>query len=122
MPRTPLTHPVSTILNYAEEQDLFPKDPRSAREIYAIHQGDTYCRYHKSTSHNTDDCVSLKKAIELLIQRGELHQFIKNAPRKNTGENTDKEEGDIATKKHEIGRLSDGEEFEEPQPKKRHLR
>jgi hypothetical protein len=29
-----------------------------------------YCRFHKCHGHTTDDCVHLKDAIELLIQRG----------------------------------------------------
>ena len=37
-----------------------------------------YCQLHKCHGHNTDDCIHLKDAIELLIQRGRLKQFIKN--------------------------------------------
>ena len=36
-----------------------------------------YCRFHKCIGHNTDDCIHLKDAIEILIQRGRLKQFMK---------------------------------------------
>jgi hypothetical protein len=37
-----------------------------------------YCRFHKCHRHTTDDCIHLKDAIELLIQRGRLKQFVKS--------------------------------------------
>jgi len=37
-----------------------------------------YCRFHKCHGHVTDDCIHLKDAIELLIQRRQLKQFIKS--------------------------------------------
>jgi hypothetical protein len=37
-----------------------------------------YCRFHKCHGHTTDDYIHLKDAIELLIQRGRLKQFVKN--------------------------------------------
>jgi len=46
-----------------------------------------YCRFHKCHKHLTDDCIHLKDAIEILIQRGRLKQFTKNAkPEKRTVE------------------------------------
>ena len=38
-----------------------------------------YCRYHKCYGHNTEDCIHLKDAIEILIQRGRLRQFTTNS-------------------------------------------
>jgi len=38
-----------------------------------------YCRFHKCHGHTTDDCIHLKDAIELVIQRGGLKQFVKNS-------------------------------------------
>jgi len=40
-----------------------------------------YCRFHKCHAHVTDDCIHLKDAIELLIQRGRLKQFVKKKMR-----------------------------------------
>ncbi|KEH26820.1 hypothetical protein MTR_6g075360 [Medicago truncatula] len=37
-----------------------------------------YYRFHKCHGHTTDDYIHLKDAIELLIQRGRLKQFVKN--------------------------------------------
>jgi hypothetical protein len=37
-----------------------------------------YCQFHKCHGHTTDDCIHLKDAIELLIQRGQLKQFVEN--------------------------------------------
>jgi len=37
-----------------------------------------YYRFHKCHGHVTDDCIHLKGAIELLIQRRRLKQFVKN--------------------------------------------
>ena len=36
-------------------------------------------RFHKCHRHVADDCIHLKDAIELLIQRGRLKQIVKNS-------------------------------------------
>jgi len=38
-----------------------------------------YCRFHKCHGYVTNDCLHLKDAIELLIQRGRLKQFVRNS-------------------------------------------
>lgn len=44
-----------------------------------------YCRLHKCHELLTDECIHLKDAIEILIQRGPLKQFTKNPePEKQT--------------------------------------
>ncbi|MCI91387.1 hypothetical protein A2U01_0112681, partial [Trifolium medium] len=37
-----------------------------------------YCRYHRSYGHVTEDCVHLKDAIEILIQKGYARKFVKD--------------------------------------------
>ena len=34
-----------------------------------------YCRFYKSHRHNTDDCIQLKDAIEILIRDGHLKKY-----------------------------------------------
>ncbi|PNX66346.1 hypothetical protein L195_g063019, partial [Trifolium pratense] len=36
------------------------------------------CRYHKSHGHVTEDCVHLKDAIEILIQKGYTRKYVQN--------------------------------------------
>ncbi|CAH9086678.1 unnamed protein product [Cuscuta epithymum] len=79
-PRTPLTHPVSVILDHAEERGLVERDSRTPLEIYAIGPDEPYCRFHRHHGHKTDDCHQLKNAIERLIQAGHLSQFIRGPP------------------------------------------
>jgi len=46
-----------------------------------------WCRFHKCHGHLTDDCIHLKDAIEMLIQRGRRKQFTKNSkPKRQTVE------------------------------------
>ncbi|GAU27038.1 hypothetical protein TSUD_314000 [Trifolium subterraneum] len=40
-----------------------------------------FCRFHKSYGHVTDDCVHLKDAIEILIQKGYARQYVDGQPR-----------------------------------------
>ena len=37
-----------------------------------------YCRFHKDTRHDTDDCRQLKDEVEFLIRRGKLNKFTKD--------------------------------------------
>ena len=37
-----------------------------------------YCRFHKNHGYNTEDCFRLKIAIEKLIKRGHLVEFVTN--------------------------------------------
>ncbi|GAU35623.1 hypothetical protein TSUD_30400 [Trifolium subterraneum] len=40
-----------------------------------------FCRFHKSYGHVTEDCVHLKDAIEILIQKGYARQYVDGQPR-----------------------------------------
>ncbi|CAL9026650.1 unnamed protein product, partial [Prunus brigantina] len=35
-----------------------------------------FCRYHQQNSHNTEDCISLRKIVERLIREGKLDLYI----------------------------------------------
>ncbi|XP_020414875.1 uncharacterized protein LOC109947891 [Prunus persica] len=39
-----------------------------------------FCRYHQHNSHNTEDCISLRKIVERLIREGKLDQYIARQP------------------------------------------
>ena len=36
-----------------------------------------YYNFHKGHDHNTNDCIQLKDAIEGLIKRGRLYEYVK---------------------------------------------
>ncbi|MCI58114.1 hypothetical protein A2U01_0079367, partial [Trifolium medium] len=40
-----------------------------------------YCRYHRSYGHVTEDCVHLKDAIKILIQKGYARKYVKEGDR-----------------------------------------
>ena len=35
-----------------------------------------YCEFHRDHGHRTDDCIQLKKEIELLIRRGHIRRYV----------------------------------------------
>ncbi|MCI63371.1 hypothetical protein A2U01_0084628, partial [Trifolium medium] len=39
------------------------------------------CRYHRSYGHVTEDCVHLKDAIEILIQKDYARKYVKEGDR-----------------------------------------
>ncbi|VFQ70831.1 unnamed protein product [Cuscuta campestris] len=55
-------HPVHAV------QSL-PAPPRS-RESYGVQDAPKYCEYHCNSTHNTSECVMLKKEMDQLITRG----------------------------------------------------
>ncbi|CAH9117539.1 unnamed protein product [Cuscuta europaea] len=79
-PRTPLTHPINVILDFAEERGLIERDSRTPPEVYAINPDEPYCRFYHHQGHKTDDFHQLKAAIERLIQAGHLSQFVRAPP------------------------------------------
>ncbi|VFQ79428.1 unnamed protein product [Cuscuta campestris] len=56
---TPLTHPISMILDYVEHQGRVEYDPRFDL-VYVVENG-PYCRFHWAGSHDSDECKVLKK-------------------------------------------------------------
>ncbi|VFQ78673.1 unnamed protein product [Cuscuta campestris] len=120
---TPLTHPVSAILDFAEHQGLVEYDPRFP-PICTVGEG-PYCRFHKAAGHDTDACKVLKREIENLIQAGYLRQFVKrkNTWRKDDGKKSEdnrgkKPAGTQQMKRKEIGLPSNEEEEDSPRQKR----
>ena len=44
-----------------------------------------FCEFHKDIGHNTDDCISLKLAIEKALRDGELTHILKKRGHDNEG-------------------------------------
>ncbi|VFQ84065.1 unnamed protein product [Cuscuta campestris] len=120
---TPLTHPVSAILDFTEHQGLVEYDPRFP-PICTVSEG-PYCRFHRAAGQDTDACKVLKREIENLIQAGYLRQFVKkkNTWRKDDGKKSGdnrgkKPAGTQQKKRKKIGLPSDEEEEDNPRQKR----
>ncbi|XP_031106343.1 uncharacterized protein LOC116010996 [Ipomoea triloba] len=75
---TPLTHPVSAILEHAEVMGIVSY-PEECMKVSPNADLNKYCRFHKQQRHDTDECMVLKRQIEELIQRGYLGQYVKRS-------------------------------------------
>jgi hypothetical protein len=47
------------------------------------HNNQKFCEYHNDHGHQTEDCMVLRKEIELLIQNGKLVKFVASEKRSN---------------------------------------
>jgi hypothetical protein len=45
------------------------------------HNNKKFCEYHNDHEHQTEDCMVLRKEIELLIQNGKLVKFVASEKR-----------------------------------------
>ena len=61
----------------AEAQNLL-KRPNKLKSPPEKRDQEKYCRFHRDYRHNTEDCFRLKIAIENLIKRGHLAEFVTN--------------------------------------------
>ena len=74
---TLLSRPIQEVMAMAEAQNLLKrlnklKSPPEKRDR------EKYCRFHRDHGHNTKDYFRLKIAIEKLIKRGHLAEFVTN--------------------------------------------
>ncbi|GAU10283.1 hypothetical protein TSUD_418870, partial [Trifolium subterraneum] len=69
---TPLNAPRDRILSEISNAEFKSAGIRFPKQLPAKPNVDKkkFCRFHKSYGHVTDDCVHLKDAIEILIQKG----------------------------------------------------
>ncbi|GAU51417.1 hypothetical protein TSUD_88720 [Trifolium subterraneum] len=89
---TPLNTPRDRILSEISNAEFKSAGIRFPKQLPAKPNVDKkkFCRFHKSYGHVTEDCVHLKDAIEILIQKGYARQYVdgqqraaNNAPRQN---------------------------------------
>ncbi|XP_019176191.1 PREDICTED: uncharacterized protein LOC109171595 [Ipomoea nil] len=73
---TPLTQPVSVILDHAEDMDIV-SFPEECLKVNPKADPKKYCRFHRQRGHDTNECMVLKRQIEELIMRGYLGQYVK---------------------------------------------
>ncbi|XP_020412774.1 uncharacterized protein LOC109947255 [Prunus persica] len=86
LPNHDQANEVFTLLNTTyeavlmNEQGIIPKP--NARRPNRQDNRDTgkFCRYHQHNSHNTEDCISLRKIVKRLIREGKLDQYITRQP------------------------------------------
>ncbi|XP_031127724.1 uncharacterized protein LOC116029823 [Ipomoea triloba] len=128
---TPLTHPLSTILEHVEVMGIVSY-PAECLKISPNTDPHKYCQFHRQIGHYTEECMVLKRQIEKLIQRGYLGQYVK---RPNQGKaqgpgDVWKKKGDSeppasGSHKRELGQLTEEEEKElddsHPQKKQIHV-
>ena len=74
---TPLFWPIQEVMTTAEAQNLLKK-PTKLKSLPEKRNRDKYYRYHKDHGHDTGDCFKLKIAMEKLIERGQLVEFVDN--------------------------------------------
>ncbi|GAU42817.1 hypothetical protein TSUD_288450 [Trifolium subterraneum] len=74
---TPLNAPRDRILSEISDAEFKSAGIRFPKQLPAKPNVDKkkFCRFHKSYGHVTDDCVHLKDAIEILIQKGYARQL-----------------------------------------------
>ncbi|GAU50523.1 hypothetical protein TSUD_177730 [Trifolium subterraneum] len=80
---TPLNAPRDRILSEISNAEFKSAGIRFPKQLSAKPNMDKkkFCRFHKSYGHVTDDCVHLKDAIEILIQKGYARQYVDGQPR-----------------------------------------
>jgi hypothetical protein len=72
---TLLNTSVSDVFKEAKKDPDF-KPPPKMRTPSTKHSNQKYCEYHRDHGHWTEECLLLKKEIELFIRQGKLKEFI----------------------------------------------
>jgi hypothetical protein len=79
---TPLNATLSTVFMEIKCDPAFRWPPRM-RTPPEKHNNQKFCEYHNDHGHQTEDCMVLRKEIELLIQNGKLVKFVASEKRSN---------------------------------------
>ncbi|KAL5569084.1 hypothetical protein UlMin_025659 [Ulmus minor] len=86
---TPTTVHVATIYTKNEHLGIFTIPPTIKTPVNR-RDNTKYCRYHHDIGHITEECQVLKDEIEILIQRGQLRNYVRGneqQPRQPAQEN-----------------------------------
>ncbi|CAL8083402.1 unnamed protein product [Prunus armeniaca] len=86
LPNHDCAQEVFTLLNTTyetvlmNEHDQIPKPTNRKPNRQDNRDTGKFCRYHQQNSHNTEDCISLRKIVERLIREGKLDHYIARPP------------------------------------------
>ena len=70
-----LSYPQERIFAIKRNKEEFGK-PNSIRTPNKFKNKEKFCAYHNEVGHNTSECWALRDAIEDLIQRGQLRDYV----------------------------------------------
>ncbi|XP_052198308.1 uncharacterized protein LOC127805596 [Diospyros lotus] len=80
---TPLTEPRATILSSIAHTELINFPPHTNQPMGR--NMDSFCKFHESPGHTTEQCRELRNQIEQLIREGKLDRFILDKPKNQQG-------------------------------------
>ncbi|GJT05335.1 hypothetical protein Tco_0839797 [Tanacetum coccineum] len=83
----PLTKPPKEIL--ATETQLHLPPPRPMANPFRGGNIDRYCNYHQEKWHYTNDCMQLKKQLEMALESGKLDHLVKDVRQRGRGNRRD---------------------------------
>ncbi|GKA15945.1 reverse transcriptase domain-containing protein [Tanacetum coccineum] len=62
----------------ATETQLQPPPPRPVANPLRMGDPDKYCDYHQDKGHHTNDCIQLRKQLEIALESGKLNHLMKD--------------------------------------------
>jgi hypothetical protein len=71
---TPLNASLSIVFMEARKDPNF-SPPQRMRTLPTKRSNQKYCEYHRDHGHWTEECIALRKEVEILIQCGKLEKF-----------------------------------------------
>ncbi|GKF65168.1 hypothetical protein Tco_0191685 [Tanacetum coccineum] len=62
----------------ATETQLQLPPPRPVANPLRMGDPDKYCDYHQDKGHHTNDCIQLRKQLEIALESGKLNHLMKD--------------------------------------------